>query len=288
MLLRGESRRTVELEDEFGDVIAKARAGRGLFAAQTARTAGLTESQLQEIEQYRMTPGGETVKQLAETLHLNPEKLIETASATWSPVQSDPSSESLLIRRVHVPFGQYGANAYIAACTRTLSAAVIDPGGAVDEIKRVLQEQDLTLELVLITHSHADHTAGLSDLLRGTSGVTVACSPDNRETVMTGVDAGWSAAEDGAEFSLGQVTVTALATPGHTQGSTCYVVNGACFVGDTLFAGSIGRPSSSIAYGHMLADIRSKVLSLPHDTVLLPGHGPITTVAEELEHNPFF
>ena len=87
-------------------------------------------------------------------------------------------------------------------------------------------------------------------------------------------------------MALGKLSVTPLATPGHTQGSTCYAINGACLVGDTLFAGSIGRPVCD--YTRMLAAIRSKVLSLPEDTDLLPGHGPATTVREEIGHNPFF
>lgn len=278
----------MQLEDEFGDVIAKARAGRGLFAAQTARTAGLEEPQLVEIEHYRFKPAEGTLKQLADTLHLDPEKLVESAYGMWTPRRIDPSSESIIVHRISVPFGQYGSNAYIAACTKTRSAAVIDPGGAVDEIRRTLDEHQLSLEMILVTHAHADHIGALRDLVAGIPEVVIACSPDDRDVVMNGIDAMWRSAADGETFTLGDVTVKAIATPGHTPGSTCYLIDGSCFVGDTLFAGSIGRPSSTSAYEKMLRSIRSKVLSLPGNTILLPGHGPATTAAEELEHNPFF
>jgi len=278
----------MQLEDEFGDVIAKARAGRGLSAAQVAELAGLNEPQLSEIEQYRLKPSEEVVKQLAKALHLDPKKLVETASGAWIPQKTDSSSDSLLVHEIHVPFGPYGENAYVAACAQSRRAAVLDPGGAVDEIERMLHDQHLDLEMILITHAHADHIGGRRDMADRFPEATFACSTIDRESVMRGLDAKWHAADDGYEFKLGRVTIKAIATPGHTPGSTCYLVDGACFVGDTLFAGSIGRPASSAVYPQMISAIKFDLLSLPDDTLILPGHGPITTVAEEREHNPFF
>lgn len=276
------------LEDEFGDVIAKARTGRGLSAAQLAKFAGLDEPQLSEIEHYLLKPPEEIVKQLAKTLHLDPKKLLETASGAWNPPKTDPSTNSLFVHQIHVPFGQYGENAYIAACAESRIAAVIDPGGSIDAIKRTLSDHQFTLAMILVTHAHADHIGGLRELTDSFPGVTIACSPIDRESVMGGMSAKWQAGEGGSELRLGQITVKAIATPGHTPGSTCYFIDRACFVGDTLFAGSIGRPASITIYAQMLASIKTKLLGLPGSTVLLPGHGPITTVAEELEHNPFF
>lgn len=278
----------MQLEDEFGDVIAKARLGSGLSAAQLAEFVGLNEPQLSEIEHYRLKPSEDVVERLAKALNLDPKKLVETASQAWIPQKSDPSSNSLRVYRIPVPFGPYGENAYIAACTESRLAAVVDPGGAVDEIRRALDSEELTLELILITHAHADHIGGLQELVDSFPEVTIASAGVDQAAVMQGMDARWQEAEDQAQLELGLVGAKVLATPGHTPGSTCYDFGRACFVGDTLFAGSIGRPASSTAYSKMLSSIKSKLLELPGDTVLLPGHGPITTAAEELEHNPFF
>lgn len=288
MQLKDECRSAVRLEDELGDVIAKARAGRGLFAAQTARAADLSLTQLEDIEHYRWIPSELTLQMLADTLHLDPDKLITLARGCWAPRARELSTDSLFVKQVEVPVGQYSENAYIAACARTGDAAVIDPGGEIDQIRRMLQENHLTLKMVLITHAHGDHIGGLRELVSAAGGVAVACSAHDRDAVMRGLDAEWLPAEDRTTFRLGELSIRAIATPGHTQGSVCYAVEGACFVGDTLFAGSIGRPSSSVIYGHMLEAVRSQVLGLPGETILLPGHGPVTTVAEELEHNPFF
>ena len=94
--------------------------------------------------------------------------------------------------------------------------------------------------------------------------------------------------EEGQELSIGKTRLKALATPGHTPGGVTYVSEGLCFVGDALFAGSTGRSMSPQGYQTLLASLRQKVLSLPEDTVILPGHGPTTTVGEEKRHNPFF
>jgi glyoxylase-like metal-dependent hydrolase (beta-lactamase superfamily II) len=274
------------LEDEFGDIVAKARIGNGLSATRLADLARVPEREIAEIESYRITPDIDTIKRLASALGLDADKLAATADGSWAPPPVDSSNESMIVRAVHVGYGSYGENAYLVGCRTTGRGAVVDPGGAVDDIERQLRANGVAAEMILITHAHADHTAGLQELSRRHPGVTVVCSALDRAAVMHSVSADWRPAEDGSSIALGKLSVTPLATPGHTQGSTCYAINGACFVGDTLFAGSIGRPTCD--YERMLSAVRSKVLSLPEYTVLLPGHGPATTVREEIGHNPFF
>jgi len=276
----------MQLEDEIGDTIAKARAGNGLSIAQLAAAAGLDERDIADMEAYRLTPSEDTAKRLARALGLDEDKVAAFATGSWAPQPATGRFGKLSVWAIHVPFGAYGENAYVAGCPDSSRGAVIDPGGAVSDIERTLHANRLTLDLILITHAHPDHIDGLRELVSLHDGVTVVCSEADREAVMTSIDADWRSAEDGVSFHLGELSVTPLATPGHTAGSTCYVIDGTCFVGDTLFAGSIGRPMHD--YRKMLDAIKSKVLSLPEDTVLLPGHGPATTVGEELRHNPFF
>ena len=139
---------------------------------------------------------------------------------------------------------------------------------------------------MLTTHAHSDHIDGIRQLASIYKGLRVACHQLERDSVTRDLPVSWEPAKDGVVITLGALTITPLYTPGHTPGATCYCVDGVCFVGDTIFAGSIGRPSGHAVYQQMLAGIRAKVLSLPDETVLLPGHGPATTVGVEKVPQP--
>lgn len=275
------------LEDEFGDIIAKARAGVGLSRAELADRVELTEADISKIEAYDSVPASGVISRLAEALGLDAGKLNAIANNTWSPEAPDMSAAEFSVRRVQVPVGQYSENAYVVACKQTKQAAVVDPGGAADEILKIVQDYRLNLILVLITHTHSDHIGGLPDICRAVPDVTVVSTQIDRQQVVNN-DTKWLAAEDGRSFEMGKLTISSLTTPGHTAGSVCYGLDGACFVGDTMFAASIGRPAVKGGYYKMLEAIKCKILALPPDTALLPGHGPITTVAQERRHNPFF
>lgn len=278
-----------KLEDELGDVIAKARVGQGCTVDQVAAMTGLSAHDIQGIESYRLRPSPEEVARLAEALSLDPRKLADLASDGWTPPPMGLPRNGMLVETAGVPYGGYTENCYILGCTETCAGAVVDPGGSADAIATRLEELGLSLELILITHAHADHIGGLRELVADSpKGIRLANHQLERDSVMRGLAAQWEPAKDGLPIQLGSLSITPLFTPGHTPGSTCYHAENVCFVGDTLFAGSIGRPADRQVFQQMLSDIQNKVLSLPEDTIILPGHGPATTVAEENAHNPFF
>ena len=156
---------------------------------------------------------------------------------------------------------------------------------------------------LILTHCHIDHI-GSAPFFNKRYKTKIVIHKLDAEAVETGDSLKTAANWYGTAFpptkvdrmlsgsqeilKFGQQELHCLHTPGHTPGSTCYLANSVCFVGDTLFAGSIGRPSSPQVYQQMLKGIGAKILSLPDSTILLPGHGPATTVGEENRHNPFF
>lgn len=204
--------------------------------------------------------------------------------------------------------GFAAANCYILACAKKLRGVVIDPGTDVrDEWTAIVDEalrQSLKIDLILNTHGHPDHFAG-NDLLRRAFGAKVAIHEYDglklSDTVLSGsrmfgLDIRASAADrllrDGETLEIGNITLTVLHTPGHSLGGVAFLGPGFVFTGDTLFAGSVGRtdlPASSRVgtdpWEVLAASIQDKLLTLPDDTVVLPGHGPATTIGAEKKMN---
>ncbi|HPP74511.1 MAG TPA: MBL fold metallo-hydrolase, partial [Armatimonadota bacterium] len=215
-------------------------------------------------------------------------KLIDIVINGWEPSPAALPQENALIQTIFVPYGSFGENCYILTCQQTSKSAVIDPGGAANEIVHAINESNLSLDLILLTHAHGDHTAGIPELASNFCEFRVVSHPADKSKIPLIDRLQWQGASDDDQLKLGNLDILVQYTPGHTPGALCYQVDQVCFVGDTLFAGSIGRPASSDIYEKMLSGIRNKILSLPRDTIILPGHGPITTVGEEISHNPFF
>jgi len=196
--------------------------------------------------------------------------------------------------------GPMGNNTYVIVDDATKEAAIVDPSFESDQLLPELQEKGLTLRYLLLTHAHFDHvignafyasTVGLPialhradlPLLRALPeqgrmfGVPVEPSPD--PTI-------WL--EEGKPLTLGETTIQVLFTPGHSPGSVTFLVDDAAIVGDVLFAGSIGRTDLPGASHQTLLDsIRTRLLTLPDETRVLPGHEDETTIGEERRNNPF-
>jgi glyoxylase-like metal-dependent hydrolase (beta-lactamase superfamily II) len=173
-------------------------------------------------------------------------------------------------------------NAYLVWDPASHAAAAFDTGGDSSEMVGFAHRNKLNVELILLTHAHPDHVADLPGL-REQTGADVF-GPE-REPVP-----GAEPIKEGKRFRIGKLQIDTRLTWGHSQGGITYVVTGLsrpiAIVGDSLFAGSMG--GGNVSYQDALRNNLEKILTLSDDTIICPGHGPLTTVGEEKKHNPFF
>jgi hydroxyacylglutathione hydrolase len=200
------------------------------------------------------------------------------------------------------PVGPLQCNCTILGDPATKEAIVIDPGEEIGRIHRRLTEHGLKLKQILITHAHIDHVGGALRLKQLTGAPILLNENDLPLLQMMEMQAGWlgmptpetappdESLRDGMRVSLDSYPADVLHTPGHTQGSVClhFVPMKMLIAGDTLFAGSIGRTDLPGGNGRQLIDsIHTRLLVLPEETHVIPGHGPATTIGLEKDSNPF-
>ncbi len=198
--------------------------------------------------------------------------------------------------------GPLQCNCSIVGDEASREAIVVDPGAEIDRIQRLLQTHRLTVKHIVVTHAHIDHIAGALSLKRLTGAPILYNENDLRLVAIMGQQAAWLgvptpevAAPDAPLHDLQTLAVegiagTILHTPGHSEGSVCLYIptESLLLAGDTLFAGSVGR--TDLPGGNadaLLRSIRERLLPLPDETRVIPGHGPSTTIGRERETNPF-
>jgi glyoxylase-like metal-dependent hydrolase (beta-lactamase superfamily II) len=202
-------------------------------------------------------------------------------------------------RIIQMAAGPLETNCYAVICPETGEAAIVDPGAEAEEILSRLPE-GTTVRMVLLTHGHFDHVGGVREVAAAT-GAPVGIHPADAPLMsqapamarLFGLEVAAPPApdlllEDGQKLQVGRLTLEVLHTPGHSAGGVTFVLPGTAIVGDCLFAGSIGRtdlPGSD--YRTLMHSIVDRILSLPDETRVLPGHGPSTTVGRERQTNPF-
>jgi glyoxylase-like metal-dependent hydrolase (beta-lactamase superfamily II) len=191
--------------------------------------------------------------------------------------------------------GIYGSNCYIVMDENTKEAVVLDPGGDVDDIARTIDSMGASVKYILLTHGHLDHTTGVAELKTITK-ATVCISKLDDDLITRGEHLFGPLIKGGADKLLKQgdtirienLEITCIETPGHTPGGMCFLVENCVFTGDTLFAGSIGRTDFTGGdFGSIINSIKSKLLTLPGDTIVYPGHQQISTINNEKLNNPF-
>jgi glyoxylase-like metal-dependent hydrolase (beta-lactamase superfamily II) len=201
-----------------------------------------------------------------------------------------------------LPVGTLQCNCSVLGDEASGEAIVVDPGDDIPRIMAILQRHKLTVKQILVTHAHIDHIAGAARLKRLT-GAPILYNPRDLPLVkMMDIQAGWlgmatpevpppdDSLDQGRIVEIAGLSGEILHTPGHTQGSVCLYLpeKNLLLAGDTLFAGSVGRTDLPGGDGPtLIRSIRDRLLPLPDSTVVVPGHGPETTIGEERESNPF-
>jgi hydroxyacylglutathione hydrolase len=201
-----------------------------------------------------------------------------------------------------LPVGPLQCNCSVIGDEATREAMVIDPGDDIEDVAAIIQRHKLKVKQIVITHAHIDHVGGAMKLRALTGAPILLNQNDYALLKMLDMQATWvgmpapgdvkidAELAHGESLSAGSLSANVLHTPGHTEGSVClyFPAEKLLIAGDTLFAGSIGRtdlPGGSL--DKIMRSLHQRVLALPDGTVVIPGHGPKTTIGDEREGNPF-
>jgi len=267
----------IPLEDNVGDIIGKAQRGLGISDSKLAEEAHVSSETIRKLREGDVDEAG--LLSVAPILGLNAQALRELAKGEWHPKKIETHDG---LSQFTTDYGGMAANAYLVWDPATHAAAAFDTGADSSEMVRFANRHKLDVQLILLTHAHADHVADLPRL-REETGADVFTPA--REPVP-----GAELIDEGKRFRLGNLQIDTRLTWGHSPGGMTYVVTGLAHpiavVGDSLFAGSMG--GGNVSYQEALQNNVEKILTLSDDTIICPGHGPMTTVGEEKEHNPFF
>ncbi|HEX6531441.1 MAG TPA: MBL fold metallo-hydrolase [Nitrospira sp.] len=275
------------LEDDFCDIIKKARTGLKLSVGEVSRLTGLPGADITALERGDQLHDRSELRALAGALGLRLNCLEDVVVNKWLP-RALPQMPG--IETVQGEISGYAVKGYIVYDAG--EAVFVDTAYNAERMLEILDAHRLRLVAICLTHGHADHAEGIQQILKRWP-VSVYLGPEDLTLLH------WKPSEQqlappthGRSIRVGGLDIRCSATPGHTPGGICYHVDmpwgPVSFVGDTLFAGSIGRSNPAQLYHTHLESVRRQVMTLPSGCVLLPGHGPGTTVQEELEHNPFY
>jgi glyoxylase-like metal-dependent hydrolase (beta-lactamase superfamily II) len=273
----------VNLEDHLGDIVRKARAMSGVPIAAAAAAAGISEAELSALEETGQPAKKTNFAALAPLLGLNAAKL-EAVANGWLPSPKDLSGWHE-IRVITTAGDGLTVNCYLVWDEVTHDAALFDTGLDAKPILDCIAAEQLSLRHIFITHSHWDHVEALPKIREAFPKVKLHSGSKNAP-----VDQRNKTAEI---VHLGGLRVTHRETPGHAEDGVTYIVGNwqedapiIAIVGDAIFAGSMGNGNGQ--WDLAKQKVWEQILSLPPETLICPGHGPLTTVAEEKAHNPFF
>jgi len=267
----------IEIEDFHEDILGKAMRGLGIGKNEMASRLNVEKSDVEAVLSGGVNES--LILGMAKELDLDAKKLLRSARKEWCPAPLTING----LKQINLPFGSMLVNAFVTWCDTTKKAWVFDTGPMAEPILDFLNQENLTVDAIFLTHTHRDHIACLDELIKGTN------NPQVYVHELEALDGSESITE-GFSYSCGTLSLNTLHTHGHALGGMTYVVDGLdrpiAIVGDAIFAGSMG--GGMVSYTDALRTNREKIMTLRDDAVLCPGHGPLTTVGEEKKNNPFF
>jgi hydroxyacylglutathione hydrolase len=273
----------MQLEDHLGDIVRKACAANNVSHPTAAGVAGISEGEFAALSKTGQCPQKINFAALGKLTGLNSAKL-EAIANGWLPVEKDLSRW----RELHV-FTTAGedltVNCFLVWDEATHDAALFDTGLDAQPVLAAIAAEGLILRHIFITHAHWDHVEALAKFREAFPKARLHSGSQSAPVEQRNKPA--------EIVQLGGLRVTHRETPGHAADGVTYLIGNwpedaphVAIVGDAIFAGSMGNGNG--AWELAKQKIREQILTLPAETLLCPGHGPLTTVAEEKEHNPFF
>ena len=270
----------ISIEDSWSDVIRKARRGLGLSEQDLARSSGLSLDGIMALEQGILDQ--KQLEKVGIVLGLCTESLLALARGEYHPGDLLLPEGMAMFTTLWNDFEVHSYLLWDQNASGHNPAAAFDTGSDASEMLDFLKNRELVLGQIFLTHGHGDHVFELDRLMEKTKAPAWI---GDREAV-----AGAGNFSAGRDFFVGSLRIETRSTWGHAAGGITYVIHGlerpVAIVGDALFAGSMGGPM--ISYEACLRTNRKEIFSLPPDTLICPGHGPLTTVALERTNNPFF
>lgn len=267
----------IPLEDNASDILGKAQRGLTLSDSELAQKAGVEVSQVRQLREGEYDDAA--IRAVAPVLDLNAEALLELAHNRWRP-EAIAALDGLA--QFNTPYHDMTVNAYLVWDPASRVAVAFDTGADCSEMLARIAREKLQVKLILLTHSHPDHIEDLPKLRRETGAPVFISVLESAE--------GAAGIEEGKSFECGALRIQSRLTSGHSRGGMTFFVQGLArplaLVGDSLFAGSMG--GGAVSYADALRNNREKILTLPNETIVCPGHGPLTTVGKEKAQNPFF
>src|SRR5216110_1894878 len=267
----------IPLEDNVGDIIGKAQRGLGISDSELAEKASVSPEIIRKLREGEFDQPA--LQSVAPILGLDGQALRELAKGEWRPEEIEANDG---LAQFNTDYDGMAVNAYLVWDPATRAAAAFDTGADCSEMVRIAKREKLNLKLILLTHAHSDHVADLPRLREETGAEVFAPA---REPVPAA-----EKIDEGKKFRVGKIEIEARLTWGHSPGGMTFVVTGLArpiaIVGDSLFAGSMG--GGTVSYKDAVRNNLEKILTLPDETIICPGHGPMTSVGEEKKHNPFF
>ena len=267
----------VALEDFHEDILGKAMRGLGIGKNEMAQRLGVDKSEIETILSGEVNE--KLINAMAYELKLDGGKLIRSAKKEWCPAPL----EIVGLKQMSSNYGDMIVNAYVIWDEVSRNAWIFDTGTDAQPILNLIEGEKLKVDAIFLTHTHRDHIACLEELREQIANPKVYV---HKLELFDGCEP----IEEDFKYSADSRSLVAKHTHGHSLGGMTYLVDGLekpiAVVGDAIFAGSVG--GGMVSYEDALRANRREIMSLPNDTILCPGHGPMTTVGEEKSNNPFF